>query len=391
MELLPKFDCGLCGNPVCMALARNILSKVQKPEDCVFLSQDYLRKIKDIIPEKEIERKHPHPNVDKDIIEIHPCTEDGKVTLETQLKSKIPSIDFYSDFFDQIQMCTSLSEVSMFSKINCSPKMGYALVEIGGKRTHIFKTGKIIMRRADNKEDALSTFSKISSVLLPSRICSCGNMLTDCLGGGCGACQENVCSDLFDILEIKDGEKATCITMLDLLKDMDINSHGNLKDNFNVLNDMVNEIREIHNEERMKEEEYRLGKKEKIDEMAFSVQKNCVKTILENGEGIETIIALSQYGLVRNLIRVRDGFLNFDLKGEMKSYEQAAKLFFEAYDAFERKDKDGSQEVGIKYREFIASSNTNPSFAQVAKIATNGFYISRILGIPVPDIIGVKR
>jgi hypothetical protein len=374
-----------------MGLARNILSKVQKPEECIFLSPENLMKIKDMIPEKEVERKHPHPNVGKDIIEIHPCTENGKVTLETQLKSKIPGKDLYSDFFDQIQMCANLSEVAMFTKMNCSPKMGYALVEIGGKRTHIFKTGKIIMRRADNKEDALSTFSKISSVLLPARICSCGNMLADCLGGGCGACQENVCSDLFDILGMGDLDKVPCITIKNVLMDMDTITQEKLKDNFNLLKGIVSEIREIHKKKGTKDREDKQSIKEKIDEMAFKIQKNCLEIMLENTEGIDTIIALTQYGLVRNLIRARDGFLELDLKGEMKIYDQAAELFFEAYDAFERKDKSDSQAMEKRYREIIASSNRNPTFAQVAKIATNGFYISRILGIPVPDVHRGKK
>ena len=84
-----------------MTFARKILLDIQKSVDCHFLSTDDLQKINEITQE-EVIRKHPHPNENEDIIEINPCTEDGYVTLETQLRSKIMARDLFSDFFDHI-------------------------------------------------------------------------------------------------------------------------------------------------------------------------------------------------------------------------------------------------------------------------------------------------
>lgn len=385
-ELLPKFDCGLCGNPVCIALARKILLKAQKPVDCTFISQENLGKIQDIIPEKETERKHPHPNIDEDVIEIHPCTENGKVTLETQLKPKFGNSNFFNDFFDQIQLCTSLSEVEMFDTMNCSSKMGYALLEFKGKRTHIFKTGRIIMRRADNREDALATFSKISKALLPAKICSCGNMLADCFGGACEFCSKDVCAALLDIFEAKEVGDNNGTTLRDILVDIDRHGNEKLSGNFKGLRDIVNEIRKIHDELRKGRLIDKQTSKNKIDEMVSKINKMCTKSILENERQIQTIIALIQYGLGRDLIRAGDGLLSLEIKNLGEHYELATELFFSAYDAFERRDIKGSMDVESRYREFISSLELNPSSMGVAKIATNGFYISRILGIPVPDV-----
>jgi len=385
-ELLPKFDCGLCGNPVCIALARKILLKTQKPVDCTFISQENLGKILDMIPEKEMERKHPHPNIDEDVIEIHPCTENGKVTLETQLKPKYGNSNFFNDFFDQIQLCTSLSEVEMFDTMNCSSKMGYALLEFKGKRTHIFKTGRIIMRRADDREDALTTFSKISKALLPAKICSCGNMLADCFGGACEFCSKDVCAALLDIFEAKEVGDNSGITIGDILVDIDRHGNEKLSGNFKGLRDIVNEIRKIHDELRKGRIIDKQTSKNKIDEIVGKINKLCTKSILENEGQIQTIIALIQYGLGRDLIRAGDGLLSLEIENLGEQYEKATELFFSAYDAFERRDIKGAMDVEPRYKEFISSWDINTTSMGVAKIATNGFYISRILGIPVPDV-----
>ena len=339
-----------------------------------------------MIPEKEMEKKHPHLNIDEDVIEIHPCTENGKVTLETQLKPKFGDSNFFNDFFDQIQLCTSLSEVDMFDTMNCSSKMGYALLEFKGKRTHIFKTGRIIMRRADNREDALATFSKISKALLPAKICSCGNMLADCFGGACEFCSKNVCAALPDIFEAKEVGDNSGITLGDILVDIDKHGNDKLSGNFKGLRDIVNEIRKIHDEQKNDKVIDKQTSKDKIDEIVSKINHNCTKTILENEGQIQTIIALIQYGLGRDLIRVRDGLLSLELKNLGEGYEIATELFFNAYDAFERRDIKGAMDVEARYKEFISSLELNSSSMGVAKIATNGFYISRILGIPVPDV-----
>lgn len=381
-ELLPKYDCGLCRNPVCMTFARNILLETQKPNECGFLAQENLNKIQDMLPVKEIIQKHAHPNVDEDIIEINPCTEEGMVTLETQLKSKFTGTDLYSDYFDQYQLCNCLSVTDIFDSVSCSSKMGYALVEIKGKRIHIFKTGKIIMRRADNREDALNTFSKISGVLLPGKLCSCANVLADCFAGGCEICSEEVCAAILD--DIKGEKIEGDTTIKNVLENGDIASDEKLSDNFTILGKMATEIRKLDEEIKKGSSSQFEDSINKIDELVKKVNKACIEGIIEGEVPASTIIALTQYGLGRDLIRAKDGFLSLKDQERDEHYEVAKALLFDAYDAFKKRDITASEAIHKRYREFVSNWDENLPPVGIAKIATNGFYISRILGKPVP-------
>lgn len=368
-----------------MTLARNILFEAQKPSDCPFISSENMKKIEDAIPEKEVDRKHPHPNAEEDMIEIHPCTEDGKVTLETQLKSKTMKRDLFSDFFDQFQMCDLLSEVNIFDKMNCSSKMGYGLVEMKGKRVHIFKTGKIIMRRADDRQDALGTFSKLSKVLMPARICSCGNIMADCFGGSCKICSSDICATLIDFLDLKK-EGIGFLTMGELLKDSELLNNEKLTGNFEAIRDIVDEIRKIYEDVTSQKKPAKDDQIKKIDEILAVINRTSMECILEEPEAKIVFLALMQYGLARDLKRVRDGFLNLEIKKEDESFKNAADLFFQAYHAFDNIDITESQAIQERYNKLLSARDITPPNAAIAKIATNGFYISRILGKPVPDI-----
>jgi hypothetical protein len=367
-----------------MTFSRRILLGLQKADECLFLSLENLEKIKGIAGEPDIKRKHPHPNQDGDIIEINPCTEDGYVTLETQLRSKVMAQDLFADFFDQYQLCESLTEADIFDKMNCSPKMGYALAEISGKRTHVFKTGKIIMRRADDKEDALSTLNKISRMLMPARLCSCNNTLVDCFGGSCKICSEGSCAALIDATEIGEGYEDEGNTIGKVLEDIDMNKYPGLFDNFKLLDEIISDIRKI-------DEDLKNGKEIDVDaymiktnELAKRISRSCMESSLQNDDVSKTLITLTQCGIVKNLLRVRDGLLSLKEKGDSDLYEKATGIFFDAYSAFEKRDQEKIKDIEKRYKEFITPAKDNMIPFGLIKVATNGFYISRILGKPAP-------
>ncbi|UCE74377.1 MAG: hypothetical protein JSV56_01375 [Methanomassiliicoccales archaeon] len=382
-ELLPRFDCGLCKNPRCMTLARKILLQTQKPTGCQFLIQENLKKIEELLPEREVKRKHPHPNVDESIIEITPCTEDGYVTLEVQLKSKSKNQDLFGDFFDQHQLCISLSEVEMFNKMNCSSKMGYALAETEGKRIHIFKTGKIILRRADDREDALSSLAKVSKLLMPARICSCSNSLVDCFGGSCENCNEDVCTALIDALEVKEDYDEGGYTVREILREVDEKDHDKLTLNFKLLGDIMDEIRKMDRDIKNGELEDKDIYKDKIDKVIVEHKNSCTNIFLGETDVTNIIAALTQYGLARDLLRAADGLLALDTKADDELYNKATKLLFDAYSAFEKRDMKDSLALGERFQEFNSAWKKETSPWGIAKVAANGFYISRILGKPV--------
>jgi hypothetical protein len=367
-----------------MTLARNILLDIQKPRACPLLSQEHLLKIEKILPELDIVRKHPHPNQDSETIEITPCTEEGMVTLEAQLKSKVMDRDLFSDFFDQFQLCNSLNEVEFFDKMNCSAKMGYALGERKGKRAHVFKTGKIIMRRANDKDDALNTLSDISRLLMPARLCSCNNTLVDCFGGSCESCTKGTCAALVDAVNTNEDYHKDGLTVGEVLKGMDFNDNEMLLENFKLLSDFVSEIRKIHNklkEGRLKDSEEIKGK---TDEIAEKLLRNCMEYVLLRTDMKETVIALTQYGVGRDLVRARDGLLSLNEGIEDELYNEAIDLFFDAFSAFEQKDDTVCGEIEKRFGEFMLVYEKSSLPWGLFKVAANGFYISRVLGKPVP-------
>jgi len=176
-DLLPGIDCGLCGNPSCATFARRISAGYQQPGDCVICPAERLGEIHDLL-DTGIHLGEPIQN--ERVVEISPCAEYGKVTVEVQLK-KPEGSPF--DLFDPCQMCNAFHDMGMLDKVRCSLKMGYAIAEFNGKRLHIFKRGKVVIRAADSRSDALQTLGRISKALWPTVICTCGDLVVDCLGG----------------------------------------------------------------------------------------------------------------------------------------------------------------------------------------------------------------
>ncbi|UCD92296.1 MAG: hypothetical protein JSV43_08805, partial [Methanobacteriota archaeon] len=125
--------------------------------------------------------------------QIHPCTEEGYVTIEAKLYLGSPFGRPGEDFFDTKQMCSSLRRISFLDSLRCSEEMGYALAEWEGKRIHVFKGGKIIIRRAEDEEDARKTLDIIGRTLWGTIPCSCGKPLIYCSSGACSECSGKVC------------------------------------------------------------------------------------------------------------------------------------------------------------------------------------------------------
>jgi len=107
---------------------------------------------------------HDEGEKEKQIMEVTPCTEEGYVTLEYTLKSD-NGIERKEPYFDPVKMCRILKKIKDFSNVRCSDEMGYAIIEYGGKRIHIWKQGKIIIRHAKDRNDATRTLDMVSKAL----------------------------------------------------------------------------------------------------------------------------------------------------------------------------------------------------------------------------------
>ncbi|MDR2967828.1 MAG: ATP-dependent sacrificial sulfur transferase LarE [Methanobacteriaceae archaeon] len=78
----------------------------------------------------------------KDIVIYKPCKDEAnKIMFENELPYEI----------DIKKTC---SELENLGKVKCSEEMGVGMVDIAGKNVTLFKNGKIVARKVQNKEDA---------------------------------------------------------------------------------------------------------------------------------------------------------------------------------------------------------------------------------------------
>lgn len=127
------------------------------------------------------------------IVDMQPCTEDGRITLEVFLGTEDKK-----DILDGVKLCEILPGFSVLEKVKCSKKLGYAMFEYAGKRIHIFKSGKVIIRRADDKEDAIRTLKIVMLAVLP--VVKCPNCTKGAFACSLDDC-ERVLGDVVKLVE----------------------------------------------------------------------------------------------------------------------------------------------------------------------------------------------
>lgn len=204
-KLGPDFDCGKCGNASCLAFIRRLTVGDEEIVACPFIPGENRGKMTKILSRMNVERKWeqvktvstdqrkelPFPPADREFgpecaegdhtaatLQFSPCAEKEKVTLEVHLA--LPSNKGYS-LLDSCDMCRTLSSMKTMDRVSCSQQMGYAAALLDGKRIHIFKNGKVIIRKADSKGAALDILKKLKIAMRPSVINNCGNTLSDSL------------------------------------------------------------------------------------------------------------------------------------------------------------------------------------------------------------------
>lgn len=67
-------------------------------------------------------------HAERQMIEVNPCTEDGKVTLESILKTEA-GVERKEAYFDGVKLCEVLKMSKDFSRVRCSSEMGYAIID----------------------------------------------------------------------------------------------------------------------------------------------------------------------------------------------------------------------------------------------------------------------
>jgi hypothetical protein len=78
-------------------------------------------------------------------------------------------------------LCRYVNASLNFEKPRCSAEMGYGMMERDGRKVHAFKTGKVIVRRADGREMALSILQMVIRTVWPALLVRGGKALVESL------------------------------------------------------------------------------------------------------------------------------------------------------------------------------------------------------------------
>jgi ArsR family metal-binding transcriptional regulator len=409
LKLLPNIDCGLCRNPSCATLARKISRDIQAVEECPLITPENQNRIHQLIdsniPKPENKTESVNGYYDEEILEITPCAEYGRVTLEAHLTRPNNSV---FDLFDSCDMCLSFSNIKSLENVKCSLEMGYGLAEKDDRRIHVFKTGKIMIRRAMDRTDAMNTMKLITSSLGPSIICSCGNSLADCLSGGCEDCYSSIddgqrwlfgsheysvkpagelLKPIFEHFKVHQDKSE--IPPYGKEEDMKLlalawQTLNRLTQNLVALDSFVkaNKFEEL--------ESYRDTLYENLREVSKYSNQLLVKE-LDHKPNTEALIFL---GLIKNLRRIIDAFLSFKDKPKTPDWSQfypvASSILFDGIKSFYFNDDTLAEAVRENFnknvsnwQEVLKAKNYPLDLVNLYKIAINGYNISRIMKIPV--------
>ncbi|MFX0205244.1 MAG: (Fe-S)-binding protein [Candidatus Hodarchaeota archaeon] len=377
-RLLPQFDCGACGNPVCITLSRRIAAGWQEPKDCRYVSKTNLIRIHELLDEGiDIGPKENIPS--GHIIEIQPCAHYGKVTLEAQLSRPTDSI---FDVFDSCEMCTSLGNAGLLKNVKCSLELGYSLDEYRDTRIHLSKSGKVVMRQAQDRALAMEAMEVIKRCLWGAVVCSCGNPAVECLAYGCTTHQTELCQCLTwglttEAYELEYG-------MTPLLRGKNLETAKLFIASMKELDQLMNILKRLSNTILQNSTSAKYDESVQIREILTNASRLAIEFMITTKREEDATLGLILRALIHCLGRISDGLI--DLQDELNPnlIQKATEIVFESYKAFKNDDKTISSVLSEKLNKFKTQWNEQSRDVNLIKIATNGFSISRLTSIMLP-------
>lgn len=188
----PKFDCGLCGYPKCASFTRAVLLDFASIDDCPLLKLNEFSglysELENLVQRKMgLKMRTATELPDGGVLLTRPCKDtDQKVMAELRVHNGVPIGETIRyGVFDSTLLCDYSECLSdFFEVVKCSRDLGYGRADTGEMSITLLQDGRINMRRVDNRESVLKTFSVIEAAILGSTICNCcGNDLVSIASG----------------------------------------------------------------------------------------------------------------------------------------------------------------------------------------------------------------
>jgi len=336
--LMPGEDCGLCQSPSCRAFARKLRAKEAEPGHCPYLSSGKHSGKRQEIHAAQAENGELPANEQEHISEAKPCA-----TGATKSMVEIPfKADSKYLFFDISVLEENLMALGGFSPLKASENFGVARLTHDGKEIEVYASGKVTVRKANSREDAISAFNSLSKALWASRICpSCASPVADCAAGACLECTSKPCP------VIGEGPKR-------------IDWQETRKQDMALFSKAMQALRQL--QEAVLEGK---GIKEPLTECRRANMR-----LLEQSPDTDAGVALILQGLCRGLERISKTRLTPEMRGIVK----------EAVDAFNSGNASGAAQA---VRRFELEAKLNPSSQEetleAMRVENNCRYMSRIL------------
>jgi phosphate uptake regulator len=403
-------------------MARKIATGDAFPEQCVNLTKKELsgnfEQIKGLLREGIQIGAKAYLTTEEGVAYIHPCiSEAGKVSAKARLRD-LEELKY--GFLDPLMLCFLLENYKeMFEKVRCSPKLGVALVKYEGKDVMIFQNGRMTIRKAKDKEDIASTLRFIGRVIWGSIVCACcGNVGIDCASGGCEECITKVCPVLgggppSPLEERKALEETLGFEALARVKSLET---GRIfKEGISYLDQSLEKILETHSEVRgslkgkAKVEDY----SKEIESLLSQANRKAIDFIVKTPKKEDATLGLILAGVAMDLKRMSEALLEMRknipskleeslLKRFDSSFEETGRLVREAYNSFKRGNSTKASKILEEYKSYdkkfrgmfeeikksVLPQEEKRKLREVnlnlRKIATNAFYIARLLAKPLP-------
>ncbi len=329
-------------------------------------------------------------------------SETGKITAEARLTAGPEgNVNLKYGFYDPVQLCETLNMAGFLEDIRCSPKLGVGRATIDDKTVLVYKDGRINVRKAKDRQDAVQTIRLVSRILWGAIVCSlCGNAGVDCASGGCEECVSRVCPVIGggppDPTVTSRGSKkqATASTIFDRAKRL--KTKGYFEESVKHLDEAFKVLEETSL--RFLEERFVDDSKLKIvEENIAKVNKYVAKFIVETPNVYDAAIGLVLSGAATDLKRITDGlkiviFSKKALSPELREFfSEAVNIATDAYNDFRSADSDKAKHIANRYTKFrkrwkeaFRRIPEKDVLTGIEKISVNGFYISRLPAKPVP-------
>lgn len=408
-SFMPKLDCGLCSNPSCQTMARKIAAGNLEPEKCLPLSvlpefKGNLRKVKRMVLEGvEIGLKDTVIIDKKSVTYIRPCiTEAGKVSAEARLMWVPQNVeDLRYGFYDPLRLCSILSTTKFFQDVKCSPRLGIGRVHVDDKTVLIYKDGRVNVRKAEDKEDAMHTIRMVSRSLWGAIICSCGNASVDCASGGCDQCQTRICPVMRNGPPDPTAKNRSPTQQVKVSaiyeKVTTLKTRKHFEEGMKQLDEAFSLFKQV-SVKFLKEQSVNGSTLEQIAAKIVQVDRLAVRFIVETSNVCDASFGLILSGVATDLSRIADALKSLtSLKAKFSSpaysrlLSEAMSIAIEAYNSFRLVNLEGRRQTAYRYEGFRKQwMNTFEEMTQKAlliaieKIAVNGFYMSRLLTKPFP-------